>query len=101
MAPNGGGTPSGELADAINSAFGSLEEFNKKISQEGATHFASGWAWLVHDGSKLDVISTHDADLPTKHGQKALPTLDVWEADYPTTSRNTPPATTRPTPDNT
>src|SRR3546814_7788821 len=82
MAPNGGGAPSGELADAINSAFGSLEELNKKISQEGATHFASGWAWLVHDGSKRDVISTHDADLPYKHGQKAHHTIDVWEHAY-------------------
>ncbi|HEY9556351.1 MAG TPA: superoxide dismutase [Acidimicrobiales bacterium] len=91
MAPNGGGAPSGELADAINSAFGSLEEFNKKISQEGATHFASGWAWLVHDGSKLDVISTHDADLPLKHGQKALLTIDVWEHAYYIDYRNKRP----------
>jgi Fe-Mn family superoxide dismutase len=82
MAPGGGGEPTGELAEAINRDFGSIDTFKKELTEEGATHVASGWAWLVHDGSKLLVTSTHDADLPLTHGQKALLTIDVWEHAY-------------------
>ena len=91
MSPDGGGQPQGELADAINSAFGSLDAFKEKLSTESANHFASGWGWLVHDGSQLDVISTHDADLPLKHGLKALLTVDVWEHAYYIDYRNKRP----------
>lgn len=91
MSPNGGGEPTGEVADAINSAFGSLADFKEQLKTEGATHFASGWAWLVHDGSGLKVTSTHDADLPMKHGQKALLTIDVWEHAYYVDYRNARP----------
>ena len=82
MTPDGGGQPSGELAEAIERDFGSFDAFRKELADEAETHFASGWAWLVHDGSKLLVTSTHDADLPLKHGQRALLTIDVWEHAY-------------------
>ena len=91
MAPGGGGEPTGELAEAINRDFGSFDTFKKELTEEGATHFASGWAWLVHDGSKLLVTSTHDADLPLTHGQKALLTIDVWEHAYYVDYRNKRP----------
>lgn len=91
MAPDGGGQPSGELADAIDRDFGSFDTFTKELSDEAETHFGSGWAWLVHDGSKLLVTSTHDADLPLKHGQKALLTIDVWEHAYYVDYRNQRP----------
>lgn len=82
MSPNGGGEPGGALADAISSTFGSTAELAEKLKAEATGHFGSGWAWLVHDGSGLAVTSTHDADLPLKHSQKALLTIDVWEHAY-------------------
>ena len=91
MAPDGGGEPSGELAEAIDRDFGSFADFKEQLNQEAATHFGSGWAWLVHDGSKLLVTSTHDADLPLKHGQHALLTIDVWEHAYYVDYRNRRP----------
>ena len=91
MAPDGGGAPSGELAEAIERDFGSYDAFRKELADEAETHFASGWAWLVHDGSQLLVTSTHDADLPLKHGQKALLTIDVWEHAYYVDYRNQRP----------
>jgi superoxide dismutase, Fe-Mn family len=87
MAPNGGGNPSGELADAINEAFGNFEEFKKLFAQAGATRFGSGWAWLCKgaDG-KLFVTSTPNQDNPLmdlaeKRGTPILG-LDVWEHAY-------------------
>jgi Fe-Mn family superoxide dismutase len=91
MAPDGGGAPSGALAEAIERDFGSYDAFRKELAGEAEAHFASGWAWLVHDGSKLLVTSTHDADLPLKHGQKALLTIDVWEHAYYVDYRNQRP----------
>jgi superoxide dismutase, Fe-Mn family len=91
LSPNGGGAPGGELAEAINGAFGSLDGFRDEFTQAAKGHFGSGWAWLVHDGSGLSVTSTHDADLPLKHGQKALLTLDVWEHAYYIDFRNARP----------
>jgi Fe-Mn family superoxide dismutase len=82
MSPEGGGAPSGEVADAIGRDFGSYDAFRKELAAEAEAHFGSGWAWLVHDGSKLLVTSTHDADLPLKHSQRALLTIDVWEHAY-------------------
>ena len=92
MAPGGGGKPEGELAEAIARDFGSFEDFTKKLHEAGATHFGSGWAWLVHDGSKLLVTSTHDADLPLAHSQQALLTIDVWEHAYYVDYKNQRPA---------
>jgi Fe-Mn family superoxide dismutase len=91
MTPDGGGEPTGELADAIKGAFGSVSDLKAKLKAEAVGHFGSGWAWLVHDGSGLSVTSTHDADLPLKHGQKALLTIDVWEHAYYIDYRNVRP----------
>jgi Fe-Mn family superoxide dismutase len=75
--------PSGELAAAIDKAFGSLEAFKARFVEEGATHFASGWAWLVAKGGELSVISTHDAGCPiTVAGVTPLIVCDVWEHAY-------------------
>jgi Fe-Mn family superoxide dismutase len=82
MAPDGGGQPSGELADALSSAFGSVDASLKELHDTAATHFGSGWAWLVHSGSAIRVTSTHDGDLPLKHGEHALLCIDVWEHAY-------------------
>ena len=92
MKPNGGGAPTGELADAIKRDFGSVEEFAKKFSDAGATQFGSGWAWLVlNKDKKLEVTKTPNADLPLKHGHKALLTMDVWEHAYYIDYRNVRP----------
>ncbi len=87
MGPNGGGTPSGDLASAIDSAFGSFDAFKKEFSNAAATRFGSGWAWLCVDGSgKLFVTSTPNQDNPAmdiaeKPGTPILG-LDVWEHAY-------------------
>ena len=82
MKPNGGGAPSGELADRINKDFGSYDKFVEEFKTAAATQFGSGWAWLVEDGGKLAVMKTANADLPMAHGKKALLTIDVWEHAY-------------------
>ena len=91
MSPTGGGAPSGEVADRINKDFGSLDDFKSQFADAAATQFGSGWAWLVEDGGKLAVTKTANADLPLKHGQKALVTLDVWEHAYYIDFRNARP----------
>jgi superoxide dismutase, Fe-Mn family len=82
MKPGGGGEPSGALADAINSAFGSFEEFKNKMNATGAGQFGSGWAWLVHDGSGLAVVGSPNQDNPISKGQTPLLGVDVWEHAY-------------------
>jgi Fe-Mn family superoxide dismutase len=87
MSPNGGGKPSGELAEAINSAFGSFDDFKEKFSNAAKTQFGSGWAWLcVHKGGKVEVCSTPNQDNPLmpKVGCGGTPILglDVWEHAY-------------------
>jgi Fe-Mn family superoxide dismutase len=82
MSPDGGGEPSGALADAINSAFGSFEEFKEKMNATGAAQFGSGWAWLVHDGSALAVVGSANQDNPVSKGQTPLLGVDVWEHAY-------------------
>ena len=90
MAPGGGGAPSGELGDAISSAFGSYEACVTEFSDAAKAQFGSGWAWLVDDGG-LKVMKTANADLPLKHDVKALLTLDVWEHAYYIDYRNARP----------
>jgi len=92
-APNarGGGVPTGDLAAAITRDFGSFDKFKEEFSTAGATQFGSGWAWLVTEGGKLKVTKTPNADLPMKHGQKALLTMDVWEHAYYIDYRNARP----------
>ncbi len=86
MKPNGGGKPSGDLAAAIDSAFGSFEEFQKQFANAAATRFGSGWAWLVVSGGKLVVSSTPNQDNPLMDVAEVKGTpilgLDVWEHAY-------------------
>ncbi|MFM2230578.1 MAG: Superoxide dismutase [Bacteroidota bacterium] len=87
MAPNAGGTPSGDLGAAIDRDFGSFEEFKAQFAKAGATQFGSGWAWLcVHKGGKLEVCSTPNQDNPLMPGVacQGFPILgmDVWEHAY-------------------
>jgi Fe-Mn family superoxide dismutase len=91
MKPNGGGQPTGELAQAITRDFGSYEKFAEEFTTAGTTQFGSGWAWLVLQNGKLAVTKTPNADLPMKHGQKALLTMDVWEHAYYIDYRNARP----------
>ena len=85
MSPNGGGQPSGEVADAINSAFGSFEAFKDEFAKAAATRFGSGWAWLCVSNGKLEVCSTANQDNPLMgEGCEGTPILglDVWEHAY-------------------
>ncbi len=87
MSPNGGGEPSGELASAIKSSFGSFDEFKALFSKAAGTRFGSGWAWLcVHKGGKLEVCSTANQDNPLMNGIGCggypILGLDVWEHAY-------------------
>ena len=82
LSPDGGGAPDGALADAINSAFGSFDDFKAKFKDAGVNQFGSGWAWLVHDGSGLAVVGTANQDNPISSGQTALLGVDVWEHAY-------------------
>jgi superoxide dismutase, Fe-Mn family len=91
MKPKGGGKPSGDLAQAIDRDFGSFEKFSEEFANAAATQFGSGWAWLVLQNGKLAVTKTANADLPMKHGQKALLTIDVWEHAYYIDFRNQRP----------
>ncbi|HMR96884.1 MAG TPA: Fe-Mn family superoxide dismutase [Microthrixaceae bacterium] len=91
MSPNGGGAPTGAAADAINGAFGSYDDFKAKFAEAATTQFGSGWAWLVDNGSGLEIMKTSNADLPMKHGAKALLTIDVWEHAYYIDFRNARP----------
>jgi Fe-Mn family superoxide dismutase len=82
MGPNGGGQPSGALADAINGAFGSFDEFKKTAIQNGVARFGSGWSWLVWNGSALEAYSTANQDSPISQGHVPLLGIDVWEHAY-------------------
>jgi superoxide dismutase, Fe-Mn family len=82
MKPNGGGQPSGAVAEKINQAFGGYDKFKEQFKQAAVTQFGSGWAWLVVDGGQLKVTKTPNAVNPMAQGQKALLTVDVWEHAY-------------------
>lgn len=84
--------PTGQVADAINEAFGSFEAFKTQFSEIGATHFGSGWAWfLKNKAGKLEITGMHDADTPVKDGDTPLLALDVWEHAYYIDYRNVRP----------
>jgi superoxide dismutase, Fe-Mn family len=82
MKPNGGGAPTGELADKINAAFGSVDKFKQELKDAALAQFGSGWAWLVVADGKLQVTKTPNAVNPLSLGQAALFTVDVWEHAY-------------------
>ena len=82
MKPNGGGKPSGILAEKIVADFGSYEQLIEAFKTAGATQFGSGWAWLVLEGNNLKVLKTANADNPLASGQIPLLTMDVWEHAY-------------------
>ncbi len=91
MKPKGGGEPTGAVADAITRDFGSFAKFKEEFTAAGMGQFGSGWAWLVSEGGKLKVTKTANADLPMKHQQHALLTVDVWEHAYYIDYRNLRP----------
>jgi superoxide dismutase, Fe-Mn family len=91
MGPGKGGAPSGDLASAIDEAFGSFDDFKAKFEAAGAGQFGSGWAWLVLDGGKLAVTSTPNQDNPVSQGQTPLLGNDVWEHAYYLTYQNRRP----------
>ncbi len=82
MKPNGGGEPTGELAQALNSTFGSFQNFREEFSQAAARHFGSGWAWLYIKDGQLIVASMPNQDNPLMEGGKPIMGLDVWEHAY-------------------
>jgi superoxide dismutase, Fe-Mn family len=82
MTPDGGGEPEGELADAINATFGSLDELKKAVNDAGVARFGSGWTWLVYDGTGLAVYSTANQDSPILQSDEPLLGNDVWEHAY-------------------
>ena len=97
MSPDGGGKPEGELAEAIDAAFGSFDAFKEEFSNAAAGQFGSGWAWLcVHDGGKLEICSTPNQDNPLMPevgcGGTPILGLDVWEHAYYLNYQNKRPA---------
>ena len=82
ISPNGGGEPTGELAEAINSKFGGFEGFKEEFSKAATTRFGSGWAWLVVNNGELEVTSTPNQDSPLMEGKTPILGLDVWEHAY-------------------
>lgn len=92
LSPNGGGEPTGALADAINAKFGSFDEFKKTFNANAAGNFGSGWTWLIKtaDGG-VDIVNTSNADTPIAHGQTPIMTIDVWEHAYYIDYRNARP----------
>ena len=91
MKPKGGGAPTGRLLEAVTRDFGSVQKLKDDFAEAAKTQFGSGCAWIVSEGGKLKVVKTANADLPMKHGQKALLTCDVWEHAYYIDYRNRRP----------
>jgi Fe-Mn family superoxide dismutase len=82
MGPGGGGAPSGAIADAINSSFGSFDKLKEEVKKAAIGRFGSGWAWVIDSGGKLAVESTANQDSPIMEGKKAVLGIDVWEHAY-------------------
>jgi Fe-Mn family superoxide dismutase len=82
LSPNGGGEPTGELADAITAKFGSVENFKDEFTKAATGRFGSGWAWLVVNNGQLEITSTANQDSPLSEGKTPVLALDVWEHAY-------------------
>jgi Fe-Mn family superoxide dismutase len=82
LSGSGGGEPTGPLGEAITSTFGSFDDFKSQVKAAGAGRFGSGWAWLVHNGSGLAIVSTPNQDSPVSDGHTPLLGIDVWEHAY-------------------
>ena len=82
MGPNGGGAPNGNVANAIDAAFGTFDTFKEQFSAAGAARFGSGWVWLINDGGSLSIESSANQDSPIMEGRSAILGLDVWEHAY-------------------
>jgi Fe-Mn family superoxide dismutase len=82
MGPDGGGEPSGDLADAIKDAFGDFGSFKQTVTQNGVTRFGSGWSWVVRVGDSLEAYSTANQDSPLMQGHVPILGIDVWEHAY-------------------
>ena len=92
LSPHGGGEPSGALANAINSAFGSFDAFKSEFSKSAVGNFGSGWTWLVkNDDGSVEIVNTTNAGNPMTEGKKPLLTVDVWEHAYYVDFRNARP----------
>lgn len=91
MSPNGGGAPTGAIAQAIDAAFGSFEAFKDQFSKAAAGQFGSGWAWLVSDQGKLTIETTSNAGCPLQTNKTPILTCDVWEHAYYVDYRNARP----------
>ncbi len=82
MGPNGGGTPSGDVASAIDGAFGSFDSFKERFTAAATNRFGSGWAWLVSNGGKVEIVDRPNQDSPLMDGLTPILGLDVWEHAY-------------------
>ena len=82
MAPKAGGEPTGAIADAIKSSFGTFESFKEQVGKAGVGRFGSGWAWVIDQGGKLVIESTANQDSPLMEGKKVVFGIDVWEHAY-------------------
>jgi len=82
MKPDGGGLPTGDIAEKINADFGSYDNFVEQLKNAALTQFGSGWAWLVLKNNRLEIMKTSNADTPIAYGVKPLLTVDVWEHAY-------------------
>ncbi len=91
MGPNAGGTPSGELGEAINKTFGDFDSFKTKFNNAGAGQFGSGWVWLTMDKGRMEITATPNQDSPLSHGAEVIMGNDVWEHAYYLTYENKRP----------
>ena len=82
LRPEGGGGPSGEIAERVKTAFGSRDSLVERFAAAATGQFGSGWAWLVFDGDRVEIMTTSNADTPLTHGKTPLLAIDVWEHAY-------------------
>jgi Fe-Mn family superoxide dismutase len=88
LSPSGGGAPKGKIADAITAQWGSFDKFKEEFTKAAITQFGSGWAWLVDNKGKLEIVQTSNAGCPLTDGKKPILTCDVWEHAYYVDYRN-------------